>query len=94
MTHYDRRFWMLAAGIAASAGYVDAIGFVRLGGFFVAFMSGNSTRLAVGLVAERHAATIAGALLAGFALGVAAGTAVSARPTLRASPRPCCLPRH
>ena len=49
MTRYDSRRWFLAACLAALAGYVDAIGFLKLGGLFVSFMSGNSTRLAVGL---------------------------------------------
>lgn len=79
MTRYDRRFWLLAAGIAAVAGYVDAIGFLRLGGFFVSFMSGNSTRFAVGTVTDGHAALVAGGLIAAFAAGVAAGTWLSVR---------------
>lgn len=33
-----------------TGGYVDAVGFMMTGGFFVSFMSGNSTRLAVGLI--------------------------------------------
>lgn len=34
----------LACGITASAGFVDGLGFIHLGGYFVSFMSGNSTR--------------------------------------------------
>ena len=79
MTRYDRRFWFLAAGIAATAGYVDAIGFLRLGGFFVSFMSGNSTRFAVGMVSDVQVAHVAGSLIAAFAAGVAAGTWLSLR---------------
>ena len=40
---------MLAATLSALAGYVDAVGFMTLGGFFVSFMSGNTTRLAVAI---------------------------------------------
>jgi uncharacterized membrane protein YoaK (UPF0700 family) len=79
MTRYDRRSWFLAAGLAATAGYVDAIGFLRLGGFFVSFMSGNSTRFAVGVVTDARVARTAGALIAGFALGVVMGTWLSIR---------------
>jgi len=49
MIRHPRRDQARAIGLAAIAGYVDAIAFVDLGGFFVSFMSGNSTRLAVGL---------------------------------------------
>lgn len=34
----------VAAAIAALAGFVDAYAFIRLGNFFVSFMSGNATR--------------------------------------------------
>ncbi|MFZ1966902.1 MAG: DUF1275 family protein, partial [Bradyrhizobium sp.] len=37
----------LACTLSALAGYVDGIGFIHLGGLFVSFMSGNSTRLGV-----------------------------------------------
>jgi len=38
---------MMAASLACLAGYNDAVGFRALGGVFVSFMSGNSTRFAV-----------------------------------------------
>lgn len=76
MTRYDRRLRILAACLSALAGYVDAIGFIELGGFFVSFMSGNSTRLAVGLVGDwGHSATAAW-LVGCFVLGVMLGSLV------------------
>ena len=52
------------------------MGFLALGGFFVSFMSGNSTRLAVGLAERSSAATLAAALVALFVVGVVAGATV------------------
>src|SRR5271167_928399 len=49
----SRRNIALACALSALAGYVDAIGFIHLGGLFVSFMSGNSTRMGVSL-AEGH----------------------------------------
>ncbi|RYY24998.1 MAG: DUF1275 domain-containing protein [Sphingomonadales bacterium] len=40
---------VIAMCLAALAGFVDALAFTSLGGFFASFMSGNSTRLGVGL---------------------------------------------
>ena len=74
MTRYDKRVQALAIGLSALAGYVDAIGFIELGGFFVSFMSGNSTRLGVGLIERSHDAAIAGGLIATFVVGVIVGS--------------------
>ena len=74
MNRTDLRILLLAACLAALAGLVDAIGFLALRGFFVSFMSGNSTRLAIGLAGgDRRVALVAGALIALFVAGVTAG---------------------
>jgi uncharacterized membrane protein YoaK (UPF0700 family) len=74
MHRYDRRIRALAICLTALAGYVDAIGFMKLGGFFVSFMSGNSTRLAVGMAQGTGEATVAGSLIALFVAGVIIGS--------------------
>lgn len=74
MTRYDIRTRMLAAGLASVAGYVDATGFLASKGFFVSFMSGNSTRLAVGSVERAADAAAALALIAIFVIGVVCGS--------------------
>ena len=67
----------LACALSALAGYVDGIGFLHLGGLFVSFMSGNSTRMGVSL-AERHWSNAAEALglVALFVIGAAAGSLI------------------
>jgi uncharacterized membrane protein YoaK (UPF0700 family) len=67
----------LACALSGLAGYVDGIGFLHLGGLFVSFMSGNSTRLGVSL-AEAQWRPAAGALglIALFVAGAAAGSLV------------------
>ena len=74
MRRYSRPALLLAALLAALAGYIDAVGFLQLGGFFVSFMSGNSTRLGVGAALGDLAivATAAG-LIGLFVLGVIGG---------------------
>ena len=74
MTTYDRRIQTLAVCLSALAGYVDAIGFLSLNGFFVSFMSGNSTRMSVALAQRSMTASIAAALIVLFVLGVVAGS--------------------
>lgn len=61
------------------AGFVDAIGFVESSGFFVSFMTGNSTRLAVGAAEWSDAALVAGGIIATFVTGVVGGSLVAAR---------------
>jgi uncharacterized membrane protein YoaK (UPF0700 family) len=86
---YDRRIRLLAAGLSALAGFVDAIGFLKLGGFFVSFMSGNSTRLAVA-VAQGSALT-GGGLIAIFVAGVALGSLAGRLAGAGRAPAVLCL---
>jgi uncharacterized membrane protein YoaK (UPF0700 family) len=80
MKDYGRRGVMLAATLSALAGYVDAVGFMTLGGFFVSFMSGNSTRLGVGLaLGEWGQALTAFGLIVLFVVGVVLGATVARR---------------
>jgi uncharacterized membrane protein YoaK (UPF0700 family) len=67
----------LACALSAVAGYVDGIGFLHLGGLFVSFMSGNSTRMGVSF-AEGHfrAAAEAFALIVLFVLGAGCGSLI------------------
>jgi len=74
MIRYDRRVIALAICLSGLAGYVDALGFLKLNGFFVSFMSGNSTRLAVGLARGWPAAATAAGLIAVFVVGVVLGS--------------------
>ena len=74
MLRHGKRDIGLAVCSSALAGYVDAIGFLSLGGFFVSFMSGNSTRLAVGIAGVPADALIAGRLIAAFVAGVILGS--------------------
>ncbi len=83
MTSLDTRSRLLAAALSALAGFVDAVGFLGTGGFFVSFMSGNSTRLAVGVA--RNAAFAATAL--GLVAAFVAGVMIAALLGQRAGPR-------
>jgi uncharacterized membrane protein YoaK (UPF0700 family) len=73
----SRRNVALACALSALAGYVDGIGFLHLGGLFVSFMSGNSTRMGVNLAQGNwlNAAEALG-LIALFVTGAAAGSLV------------------
>ena len=74
----SRRNLVLACALSLLAGYVDGIGFLHLGGLFVSFMSGNSTRLGVSL-AEGHwwRAAEALGLIALFVVGAASGSLIA-----------------
>ena len=69
--------------LAALAGFVDALAFTSLGGFFASFMSGNSTRLGVALgTAGWGIALTAAALVMSFVSGVIVSSVI-----VRALPR-------
>src|SRR6187402_3098434 len=76
MTSYDQRSRVLAIALALQAGFVDALGFLQLGGYFVSFMSGNSTRLAVDLGTHHDAVWLAATIVAAFMSGVILGSLV------------------
>jgi uncharacterized membrane protein YoaK (UPF0700 family) len=73
----SRRNIALACALSALAGYVDGIGFLQLGGLFVSFMSGNSTRMGVSL-AQGDWPSVAAALglVALFVAGAAGGSLI------------------
>ncbi len=75
----------MATGLSCLAGFNDALGFRTLGGFFVSFMSGNSTRLAVNLSARDWSmlGLLPLALIVLFLLGVMAGTLASEKLSSR-----------
>jgi uncharacterized membrane protein YoaK (UPF0700 family) len=79
MNTLDARARRVAIVLSALAGFVDALGFLELGGFFVSFMSGNTTRLGVGLASAMPEAWIAAGLMLVFTLGVTAGVVTGRR---------------
>ena len=73
----SRRNILLACALSALAGYVDGIGFLHLGGLFVSFMSGNSTRMGVSLADGQWSAALeAFSLIVLFVVGAAAGSLI------------------
>lgn len=87
MNRLDRNARLLAVSFAAMAGMVDAIGFLASGGFFLSFMSGNSTRLSVGLVDAAPYVGMVAALLTSFVTGVVAGSLIGRKNMLSPSRR-------
>lgn len=68
------------AGLSTLAGFVDGAGFVMLGGYFVSFMSGNTTQAAAELTGGSFgAAAFAALLVVAFVAGAIAGTATAVR---------------
>lgn len=68
---------LLACALSALAGYVDGIGFLHLGGLFVSFMSGNSTRMGVSLADGQWSSALeALGLIVLFVAGAAVGSLI------------------
>ena len=77
----------LACALTALAGYIDAIGFLHLGGLFVSFMSGNSTRMAVNLAAGHwRPALEAFGLVTLFVTGAGVGSMIVLGKGMRRQP--------
>ena len=79
MNRFDRPRQAMAIAIAFLAGFVDALGFLSADRYFVSFMSGNTTRLAVEIASEPARAAVPALLIAGFVAGVAGGSVAAAR---------------
>lgn len=75
--HVSRR--RLAIALAGMAGFIDAVGFLSAEGYFVSFMSGNSTRLGVALGTDWRHAAMPALLILGFVGGVTLGALVALR---------------
>ncbi|MBX3580968.1 MAG: DUF1275 family protein [Rhizobiaceae bacterium] len=69
----------IAVGLSFLAGFVDALGFMHLGGYFVAFMSGNTTQMASALPDGLAGAVLPASLIGLFVAGVVAGTLMEQR---------------
>lgn len=79
MHRYDPARQRLALGLAGLAGLVDATGFVVAGGYFVSFMSGNTTRMGVELADSPQVALAPLGLIACFLGGVILGAVIGRR---------------
>lgn len=77
MHRYDVSRRSLAYGIAGLAGFVDAAGFLAANGYFVSFMSGNTTRLGVETIMQPDATLLPILLIACFVAGVTGGAVVA-----------------
>jgi uncharacterized membrane protein YoaK (UPF0700 family) len=70
--------------LVAVAGWVDAAGYLQLGGLFVSFMSGNSTQLGVGVGRGQWlSAAEAGAVIGVFVFGAFVGELIAIRTGAR-----------
>lgn len=78
MHNYRRGEQLLAVALTVLAGFVDSVGFLYLGGVFLSFMSGNTTRFATAAVeGDSHLAVLAGSCLVLFVIGVIFGALVN-----------------
>lgn len=82
----EKRIHYLAILLAILAGFVDATGFMQLGGTFVSFMSGNSTRLAVSFALASRAGLLTALVVGAFVAGVMGGSLLSSVAPVRRKP--------
>lgn len=74
MKRYAVEWRVIAWLLAFIAGFVDVQGFLSFGGYFVSFLSGNSTRLGVALVGGTESAARLAGIIAAFVVGAAVGS--------------------
>lgn len=86
MIRADRPRRNLALALAGLAGFVDAVGFLSAGGYFVSFMSGNSTRLGVAFAIHPAEAWVPAGLILGFLGGVIGGALITLRAGTQRKP--------
>lgn len=75
------RPWQIGFGVVLTglAGFIDAVGFIRLGGLYTSLMSGNTTQLAVSLGhGEPWGAVLPALLILAFLVGAVTGGALAA----------------
>ena len=74
------RTLLFATLMTLTAGFVNSVGYVQLGGLYLSFMSGNTTRMGVAIAAENVETAIhAACIIALFVLGAGIGTAIGDR---------------
>ena len=70
---------LFAYAVAGLAGFVDVTGYLHINGYFVSFMTGNTTLLARDMAEGAHRVAVPALLIAGFVIGVTIGTLVGDR---------------
>jgi uncharacterized membrane protein YoaK (UPF0700 family) len=74
---------LFGLALTALAGWVDAIGYLRLGGFYPSFMSGNTTQLGIALCYFKWSEAVVPALLVGLFVSGTFAAAAIAKPATR-----------
>jgi uncharacterized membrane protein YoaK (UPF0700 family) len=65
---------VFAAMLSTIAGFVDAVGWLTSGGLFVSFMSGNVTKLGLGIAGHLDNVALGAGLISSFVGGVVIGS--------------------
>lgn len=79
MQRFSQQERLFTFAVAALAGYVDISGYLQLDGYFVSFMSGNTTLLARDIAFGAPRLLVPALLIAGFVIGVMIGTLLGDR---------------